>query len=366
MSDLKIRIIAVGDVSFAGDFPEIEIIKSSSKIEKIMLSGDIIFCNLESPLTSEVNKQKSHYSKILNDKKCIFLKSSPTCNKYLQLFHFNVVSLANNHIMDYLTKGLIDTIENLRKVNINHVGAGKNIKEATTPFLFKKNGVLIGLLAFSYTYEALNKYPGCAPIYQKLIIKNITELRAKCDIIIISLHFGEEFSLIPEKSEIDFCHSLVNSGANVILGHHPHVVRLIENYRGGIIAYSLGSFIFDPKIHIFNNRKEFDDDIRGGIILQLDINPDKSLEYSTYSIRLNDYGLPKQAIEISSEIENQKNTIYQIKNSDFPEQITEKSHEVQKKERKIKILAKIVIFSIIKGEFRNIVLLIKRAAWRHL
>lgn len=363
---MTIILIAVGDVSFAGGMTASTIEKSSKNIEKKMMIGDIIFCNLESPFTSGIKKQKCHYSKILNDSGCVFLKSDPKNSEWLKKYYFNVVSIANNHIMDYGIEGLDNTIEYLNKVNIKHIGAGKNIKEASSPFLFKKNGLMVGLLAYSYTYEAMKNNPGCAPIYQKSIIKKITELKATCDIIIISLHFGEEFSLIPNKSEIDFCHSLVNSGANVILGHHPHVIRPIENYNGGIIAYSLGNFIFDPKFHVLDKREQVDNYLRKGMILQLEINPNKSLEYSTYPVRLNDFGLPELDDEISPENAENNNETHQNKISNSPKKFTEKILDREKMIQKIKDLMGIIIFSIVMAEFKNIVLLMKRAAWKRL
>jgi len=209
--------------------------------------GDIIFGNLESPLTNSKKRQMMHYSKILektNRGKAIYLKAKPDTVRYLKYVGFNVLSIANNHILDFCEKGLHDTQKILEDNNILYVGVGNNIREAVKPLIILRENKRIGILAYSYTYEATRWSAGCAPLWKKLILEKVRETRKNVDLLIVSLHFGEEFADKPSMKQRKFCHDIIKCGADIIIGHHSHVTQPIEEYMGKIIAYGLGNFLF--------------------------------------------------------------------------------------------------------------------------
>jgi len=254
-----VTLTAVGDIMLGGNVEAL--IKQHGPgypfqcVGDILKNSDIAFANLESPLTNESNKAIWDYTKILDHPieingrpigSSIYCKASPHCVNALSLAGINIVSIANNHIMDYGLNGLSDTITELSKKNISSIGAGKNIAEAKKPVIIEKNGLKIGFLAYCDVYIASKKRAGTAPL--KLAVQDIKSLKSEVDIIVVSVHQGQDISDYPRKSEVYSMHRLINAGAQIVLRHHPHVIQGIEKYKGGVIAYSLGNFICDYTI----------------------------------------------------------------------------------------------------------------------
>jgi poly-gamma-glutamate capsule biosynthesis protein CapA/YwtB (metallophosphatase superfamily) len=168
----------------------------------------------------------------------------------LKKLEMQMVSIANNHIYDYGREGLVDTIKNLEEQKITYVGAGKNKDDANSIKEIEINGWKTGLLARTFTCEAANSKfrndePQAAELNRNQLITNISNIKNKYDLLIILLHFGFEYCEYPMFEDVVFCRKLVDAGADIIVGHHPHVIQGIEKYKNGIIAYSLGNFLFD-------------------------------------------------------------------------------------------------------------------------
>ncbi|MCD4784745.1 MAG: CapA family protein [Candidatus Eremiobacteraeota bacterium] len=250
----EITISAVGDVN-----PQI--LKSVSKkqlnrIRNFLGDSDVIFGNLESPITTHPVRTSGKKKKDIKEKKDYVFKSDPATVNRLVYLGFNVFALANNHMMDYCEKGLNDTIYLLNRHKIKHCGAGKNISIAQTPVIIKKRNVKIAFIAYSEIVPvksiATANYPGIAGISYpptsydfNNIKRSIISARKKgADIVIVSLHWGKEKSSKMEEYQVKFTRKILDSGADCIIGHHPHILRSIETYKGKIIAYSLGNFIF--------------------------------------------------------------------------------------------------------------------------
>lgn len=309
-SDEFIILTAVGDVCFSGNVKSEFDNKGADPFENvkhILIDSDLTFCNLESPLTENKTKQSRHYSKILGSNLSVFRKSDQRFAKLLKVSNFNIVSLANNHILDYTDDGLFDTIDTLNNVNISYIGAGNNIKEARRPHIFEKNKIKIAFLAYGYTYEATNTSAGCAPIWKSLIIEDIKKIRNKADHVIVSLHFGEEFSNIPSLYDKKLAHLLVDQGADLILGHHPHVLRDIEYYKKGIIVYSLGNFLFD---HSSNISDEISQNARESAIIKFKISKNNIIIFNMYRVHLSSQGIPFTSPEAMQSLVNPKSTNY--------------------------------------------------------
>ena len=210
--------------------------------------SDVLFGNLECSLSERGQKLLG---------KGIWLRASPDKAELLKEAGFSVLSLANNHILDYGNEALFDTIAFLEDECIGHVGAGKDIEAARKPEIFKKGDTSIGFLAyneFSYyfwSYQEKRKFvaeedlPGTAPMDLAPIIDDVKELKSRVDLVAVSLHWGIEESNMETDEQRRIAHALIDAGADIIIGHHPHVLQGIEIYRDRPIFYSLGNYIFD-------------------------------------------------------------------------------------------------------------------------
>jgi poly-gamma-glutamate synthesis protein (capsule biosynthesis protein) len=170
---------------------------------------------------------------------------------------FNLVSLENNHILDYYEKGLFDTFEILNKGGIKYSGVGKSLQEARKPTIIERKGIKTGLLSYtdmagitylgnpSISFGAGSEKAGVIPLDLSLIKEDVAKARDEVDILIVSLHWGIEESFEVSREQVEMAHEILDGGADIILGHHPHQFQGIEIYKGKPIFYSLGNFIFD-------------------------------------------------------------------------------------------------------------------------
>ena len=209
---------------------------------------DVLFGNLECSLSERGQKLLG---------KGIWLRASPDKADILKEAGFSVLSLANNHILDYGNEALQDTVEFLDEKEIGHVGAGKDIEAARKPEIFTKGDVSIGFLAyneFSYyfwSYEEKRQFaarenvPGTAPMDLGPILEDVKKLKSEVDFVAVSLHWGIEESNMETEAQREIAHALIDGGADIIIGHHPHVIQGLEIYRDRPIIYSLGNYIFD-------------------------------------------------------------------------------------------------------------------------
>jgi poly-gamma-glutamate synthesis protein (capsule biosynthesis protein) len=208
-------------------------------LARLIASADIAFGNLEYPVT----RRGSRYQ----DKKYAF-RGPPESLGAIRKAGFNLLSLANNHIMDYGEKGLRDTIFQCRKQKFAFAGAGEDLASASGYAVVEKRGVKYGLLAYSFTfpdaYWATADRPGTAHPDWARLESDIRAARQEVDVLIVSCHWGEELQSYPKKYQVDFARHAVRSGADMVLGHHPHVPQAIEVYRGKPVFYSLGNYAF--------------------------------------------------------------------------------------------------------------------------
>jgi len=240
----KIVITAVGDIML-GDLPICNgfgvgstVKKHGSKFifEKIKdeLSGDIVFGNLEAVLSNE--------NKNIFSIKSMSLRGSPKSIEGLKYAGFNILSLANNHSLEHGYEALYDTIDLLNNNDIMPIGVGREKEIARKPTVFNIKTKKIAFLSYCLrpdetAYRSIKN--------KEDILDDIEDIRRDVDHIILSLHWGDEFVQFPAPWQIDFAHKLIDNGVSIIIGHHPHVLQGIEMYNGGIIAYSLGNFVFD-------------------------------------------------------------------------------------------------------------------------
>lgn len=218
----------------------------------IFRRADLAFANLECPLSdrgSQIN----------------MFRGKPEYVETLTYGGFNLISLANNHILDYGVVAMLDTMERLSAAGIVHAGVGENIFEARRPRILQSKGVKVAFLAytevgegFTYTrvphqWAATPELPGAAPARADFLRLDVKTVRREADLVIVSMHWGKEYDHKPTDFQKALGRIAMDAGADLVIGHHPHVIQGIEFRGRGVIAYSLGNFIFDQETY---NRRQ--------------------------------------------------------------------------------------------------------------
>ncbi|MDH3974694.1 MAG: CapA family protein [Deltaproteobacteria bacterium] len=206
---------------------------------KLFKSADLVIGNMEAPITTGGSRFKN--------KKFTF-KAPLESAAALKAAGVTHLSLANNHMMDYGMKGLVSTLKALDDVKINYAGAGITLGAARKSSIYEVKGKKIAFLSYSKTYPfefyATKKKGGTAPGYAAYVKRDIRKARKLSDIVIVAFHWGAEKRETPKDYQRELAHLSIDSGAHIVLGHHPHVLQGIEYYGEGIIFYSLGNFVF--------------------------------------------------------------------------------------------------------------------------
>ncbi len=200
---------------------------------------DVFMVNLEHPITTAKVKVEKQFN----------FKLHPKYVETLRLGGINIVNAANNHIADYGAMGLLETVRHLDSAGIHYVGIGRNLQEARKPVVLELKGLCIGFLGYhgGGRFAATRTAPGIAPRSLPIVLSDVKQLRPSVDYLVVNFHWGTELAAYPSRDQISFARAVVEAGADLIVGHHPHVLQGIERYRGGYIAYSLGNFVFGGK-----------------------------------------------------------------------------------------------------------------------
>jgi len=237
-------IAAVGDIMLDGSAREIMQEKgydyAFDKMRPFLQKADIAFGNLEGPLTDRGEPTP--------DKKYLFRSPPAKVAEALKTAGFDVVSLANNHSLDYGSVGLADTIAALDKVGVHHVGAGENLAVARQAAILQRNGLKVAFLAYSLTFPeefwATANRAGTVFGYREIVEGDIRAAKQKADIVIASFHWGQESKTELRPYQVALGHAAIDAGASLVIGHHPHILQSVERYRDGVILYSMGNFAF--------------------------------------------------------------------------------------------------------------------------
>jgi len=249
MNNATLRFSAVGDISL-GDHPLCAGIGAHSKFRNInpnfpfqkvqneFNKADVLFGNLECTLSTKGLEKTNYHS--------IQMRGQPGYITGLVNAGFDVLNLANNHSMQHGEDTFKETIDILNEHKIKYCGVSDNFNDQTIPGLVEKNNLKISFLGYSLRPR---QYFEQQPLYTEGtasgIKDDILRIKEKVDIVIVSLHWGDEFIDHPSPEEIKLAHEIIDSGANLVIGHHPHVLRGIEQYKNGYIVYSLGNFVCD-------------------------------------------------------------------------------------------------------------------------
>lgn len=242
-TSLMVRLGFVGDIflgNWAIDFIDNEGFDYPFRNCMDMLqSFDLVVGNLECPITlaDEPFIEKQY-----------LLKAPPGIENGLFQSNIRAVNLANNHIMDFGLEGLESTIGYLKSSSIQHFGAGINLESALREARFSIHGKTIALLGFSATFPeefwATDSTAGAAFAEENDVIDAVSRCVQIYDIVVVSFHWSAERLEFPKDYQIELAHLCIDYGADMVVGHHPHVVQGVEVYKRSPIFYSLGNFSF--------------------------------------------------------------------------------------------------------------------------
>ncbi len=232
------KILIAGDLFISESFKNKQLIDHS--VEELFALADYRILNLEAPITLDEPNHK-------------ILKTGPnlrtsedTTVPYLKQLKIDMATLANNHILDYGEQGLINTFHALEKNNIDRVGAGNNLVEASQPFTIEKGGLKIAILNFcEHEWSIAGKNEaGANPLDIIDNVKQIQAAKATHDKLICIIRGGHEYYNLPSPRMQKQYRFYVDNGADAIVGHHTHCIGGYEVYKGVPIYYSLGNFLF--------------------------------------------------------------------------------------------------------------------------
>ncbi|NOQ52229.1 MAG: CapA family protein [Desulfuromonadaceae bacterium] len=247
-----VRLAAVGDLllttKLGATSPGRGLEALSDEIQELFASCDIVLANLECTLTGR---------KVVPTEPRVFTTEAQI--RTLQDAGINVVTLGNNHTFDSFDEEFQHTIDILEHLDIKWCGAGFSLNEAYKPVIVKANGVSIAIIGMVDASSGMKRFAeestsGVAPLEMNQLCRHISTLRTQVDHIVIAPHWGEERFRFPSPQQIEQAHAFADSGASLIVGHHPHVLQGMENYQDATITYSLGNFFAN---HVYWDNGEF-------------------------------------------------------------------------------------------------------------
>src|SRR3990167_1508873 len=243
--DNEITFLSVGDIMLARDVEQRSLYKkdplhSFSRMAELLAKMDFNFGNLEGAMTGYKDINPGHF--VLNAP--LWMMDGIIKYKF-------IVNTANNHILDQGEVGMMQTLNNLNKNKIKTIGTGVDLKKAWSPTIILIKGIKIAFVGASFTSYNFHpeKYSNCVARIQQIndLTYAVKKSKKAADFVIVTMHAGKEYTKTPQAEQIAFAHAAINSGADMVIGAHPHWIQSIEKYKGKYIFYSLGNFIFDQE-----------------------------------------------------------------------------------------------------------------------
>ena len=288
----SVQLVAVGDISL-GDSPNgvgagvhaaferrlgTPSMYPFENTQQILTGPEIVFGNLETVL-SHAGMSRWHV-------KTMEMRGHPEGAKRLAEAGFNVLNVANNHMMQHGNEAFLETVEALNRHSVGVVGLGRPDHQGCVPHVISRNGLNITVLGFAFEEDKYATGP-VAYAYgpQCDIVAQIAEAKRHSDLVICSVHWGVEFVRHPALQEEELGRRFVDAGADLVLGHHPHVARRVERYGRGLIAYSLGNFVFDMPWNPW---------LRTGLVLRVRLSRAGVEDYGTELVWIGDDHQPRQ------------------------------------------------------------------------
>jgi poly-gamma-glutamate synthesis protein (capsule biosynthesis protein) len=209
-------------------------------IRPVLSATDLAFINLESPFSNKGWPQGW---------KDVVFRGDPRMIPGLAWAGVDVVTMANNHTMDYHAAALLDTIRRLKKAGVAHVGAGANSRAAHTPAYLLRHGVKVAFLGYSDILPAgyvAGAGPGIAAGRSSLsrVRSDVHRAAHRSDFVVVAWHWNQEYTTAPGWLQRSEGKAAINAGADIVFAHHPHVLQGVQAYHGGLICWSLGNLVF--------------------------------------------------------------------------------------------------------------------------
>ena len=279
-----LTVAAVGDIHF--DRQVKQLIERQGGLEPLrfvaehLAAADVTVGNLESPLSNRGTPLPG---------KDVHFRGDPRGIEGLKASGFTFLSLANNHILDYGTEALVDTIDSLDSAGIGHAGAGLDRAAAWEPAVATYGDTTVAFLSFSHIipagFIATDSRPGLAPGRTDMdaVVAAIRAAKEQHDYVLVSFHWGVEYVDDANADQVRDGRAAIDAGADMVLSHHPHVIQGVEFYNGGLIAYSLGDFVFD---HYSRRTGE-------AFILDAELGPHGVVNVRATPVYLQGFGQPK-------------------------------------------------------------------------
>lgn len=233
------------------------------KVAPLTSPADLTFGNLECPLTDRVEPPRDG---------TLFSAPSGTI-RGLELLGLDLVTLANNHSTNMGKEPFLDTLDLLESNGIEYAGGGTDYESARKPAIVAAGGYRFAFLDYNSiegSIDATANEPGVSwidlepwnrddPAGFRMVQDEVRRARDVADFVIVAFHWGEEYAYEPNRSMVRLAHLACDAGADMVVGQHPHTIQPIEYYRGKLIAYSLGNFIFDQR---------FNEQVRQGFVMR--------------------------------------------------------------------------------------------------
>ncbi len=220
-----------------------------AQLRPVIDAADLFLVNLECPFTEQGDKLPKNFN----------FRARPELVNVLVSGGVDVVSLANNHLMDYGAQGLLDTLMTLEQARIPYFGAGRTLAEARKPALVTVSGVRFALRGYFFLGErniepvevfATETTPGVAGhpsdinVMAEMLRADVLAARAQADVVLPFFHWGREGWNVPEEYQVQLARVALEAGAAGVLGSHPHVLQAMELQGGAPVVYSLGNLVF--------------------------------------------------------------------------------------------------------------------------
>jgi poly-gamma-glutamate synthesis protein (capsule biosynthesis protein) len=283
----KVQLVLVGDIMLDGKPGEVVAKGGDPFIEfgSILRQADFAIGNLECVISQTGERVSKRFT----------FRAHPRVIPLLSRY-FDAVSLANNHTGDFGPAAFVDQLGRLDRGTVRHFGGGRNLEEAHAPLIIERNGLRIALLGYDEfkprSFEAGRDSPGVAWSLDEeaQVVADIKSARSAhgADLVIPFMHWGSEDDTEPNERQGILARTMIDAGADVVVGAHPHIVQGTEYYNGRLIVYSLGNFVFDGY------------DGRTGWVLRLTLTKNGLLEWDTVVARTDEQGVPHRSCEALS------------------------------------------------------------------
>jgi poly-gamma-glutamate synthesis protein (capsule biosynthesis protein) len=244
---VSLSLVAVGDILMhedvktaatqdPGGFPALW-----ADLVPLFQGADLAFGNLETPIAPTTGRPGVPFQ----------FNAPATLPAALRASGFTVLSTANNHAFDQGAKGVRETLQRLRAERLVALGSGEDRAQAEATQVLERQGIRVAFLGFTDLFNLdLNQRatePWVRPLDLEPALQALREARARAEVVVVSVHWGNEYQHLPTKRQRDIARALVGAGCDLLLGHHPHVLQPVEvmeaEGRKGLVAYSLGNFI---------------------------------------------------------------------------------------------------------------------------